>query len=147
MQRLTSNRLIRVLLRLRRRAALNGSVLPCDLLLGLGDVVESRRVEPTSVLRRVVRCVVVVTVARNTVVGQSALGYGCWATLGGLGRASDCILGVGDLADDLGGELLANVLLGASSGPISDGALLVREDLLRGSDLGEEVGIDGDKHL
>jgi hypothetical protein len=149
-QRLAGDGLVGMLLCLRGGTTLDGSVLPCDILLGLGDVVESRRVELAGVLRGGARCAIVVVVdvaASTTLIGQDALGYGRRATLSGLSRASDGVLGVGDLADDLGSELLADVLLGASSRAISDGSLLVGEGLFRSGDLGEKIGVDGDRHL
>ena len=98
-------------------------------------------------LRRIVRCVVVAVASSAALVGESALDHRRRATFGGLSRACDGVLGVGNFADDLGGELLADVLLGAGGRAISDGALLVGEGLLRSGDLGEEVGVDGDRHL
>lgn len=148
MQRLAGDRLIGMLLSLGRRTTLNRLLLTRDVLLRLCDLADRRRVEPAVVLLGSVRC----GVGRGrgsfdtsaAFVGQDALGHGRWAALGRAAGARDDLLGFSDLVNDLAGELLADVLLGARGGAIGDGAVLVGEGLLSGGDLREEVRVDGD---
>jgi hypothetical protein len=150
-QRLTSDGLIGMLLSLCRRTALNRLLLTRDILLRLSDLVNRRRVELAVVLLGSVRCGGVGRgvgrgsfVASTTFVRQDSLSHSRGASHGRPVGAGDGLLGFGDLADDLAGELLADVLLSAGGGAIGDGAVLVCEGFLCSGDLREEVRVDGD---
>jgi hypothetical protein len=149
-QSLTSDGLIGMLLSLCRRTALNRLLLTRNVLLSLSDLVNRRRVELSVVLLRSVRCGVGRGRGRGSFdastafVRQNTLGHGRWAALGRPAGASDSLLGFGDLVDDLAGELLADVLLGACGGAVGDGAVFFGEGFLCSGDLREKVRVDGD---
>lgn len=144
-QRLASDGLVGMLLSLCGRTALNRLILTRDVLLRLGDLVDRRRVELSVVLLGSVRCGVRCGVGRRSIgasaalIRQDFLGHSRGATLGRPVGAGDGLLRLGDLGDDLAGELLADVFLGARGGAIGDGAVGVGEGFLCGGDLREEV--------